>query len=838
MHLPAILLRGSRLAALAGFACVLCAGVLMPASAANAQLGALEAKRQLAEEENSAPPVKLVVADVSNLAEDETFEDEIVVIEVEIPVQVIAGGKPVRGLQKGNFELWDRGQRREILAFEAIDLRVPKAPAGRANKRNRAVVVSETVAEPAPPEESVAPERHFLALFDLVNARGNWISRAVKSVRKMLAEQLHPADRMAVATMGQNGAVLLLGFTEEREKLSVALDMVEATVDRDVKAYRQARESMSREQRQTLDELAASMGAPAALALGGSLALLDMPTPDALGADLNQVGFMEADSQIAVEAVEAFQIGATLETGRQLSDQRARFRSLERLITLLRGVPGQRYLLNFSAERGDFQQAISGGTLSRDSKSTLVGPGLLDSFHDLVSEFRRSGWVIHSFNLAGVPAAGGVTADGPTFGGPPPTLTNGGALFYLSNETGGRLYENFNRIEVATERLLEQTSVTYRLIFQAPELRRDGRYHDVDVKLVSTDQVAIPKKARVLARKGFYSPKPNKTLSDIERLMKETEELFYGPPEHALDGTLTTMVVPAGDEQRRVVLIGSVDLNPLLDELQDGPTRARMQVEVQALALCHPLAATGNETVSDQGVETFGRQNVADMFRETMELPWRDESSRLREGFRFVGDLIVPGDDHSCEARLRIRPKTRRGRARPGLLEGASLPARSGEHLAVGYFVAGSSRNATPHRSRPYLARERDGTVVQDPNSPLVVTANQVFLPLISPTVEPTPDAPSQLGVVFRVYGDAPTPGEPEFRVIDSSSGLESRAALRLQSAKPTADGAVFLGVLEIADRSSGDYQLVIQWRSSAPESQPVTVELPFSVAASQVAGG
>ena len=54
----------------------------------------------------------------------EEFAERIVVTEVEIPVRVLVDGRPLRGLDADDFELFDRGVRQEILSFEEMDLAI------------------------------------------------------------------------------------------------------------------------------------------------------------------------------------------------------------------------------------------------------------------------------------------------------------------------------------------------------------------------------------------------------------------------------------------------------------------------------------------------------------------------------------------------------------------------------------------------------------------------------------------------------------------------------------------------------------------------------------------
>src|SRR5258708_14247396 len=51
------------------------------------------------------------------------------VVAVEVPVQVVRGGEPVRGLTAADFEVYDGRQRLPLTSFEVLDLRARQGQA-------------------------------------------------------------------------------------------------------------------------------------------------------------------------------------------------------------------------------------------------------------------------------------------------------------------------------------------------------------------------------------------------------------------------------------------------------------------------------------------------------------------------------------------------------------------------------------------------------------------------------------------------------------------------------------------------------------------------------------
>lgn len=63
-----------------------------------------------------------LLPDAALAGPQERFEGATEVIEVELPVHVVAGGEPVRGLIAEDFEVYEGKRRKRITGFEVIDL--------------------------------------------------------------------------------------------------------------------------------------------------------------------------------------------------------------------------------------------------------------------------------------------------------------------------------------------------------------------------------------------------------------------------------------------------------------------------------------------------------------------------------------------------------------------------------------------------------------------------------------------------------------------------------------------------------------------------------------------
>src|SRR6185295_17817162 len=143
----------------------------------------------------------------SGSAAAQTFAGATEVVVVEVPVQVVKDGEPVRGLTAADFEVFDGRKKVPVTGFEVLDL-AASAPAGAA----------------AEAQIPASARRHFLLLFDLTFSEPSALSKA-RDAAKDVVKTLHPTDLMAVATYSSmQGPQLVLGFTPDRQQITTAID--------------------------------------------------------------------------------------------------------------------------------------------------------------------------------------------------------------------------------------------------------------------------------------------------------------------------------------------------------------------------------------------------------------------------------------------------------------------------------------------------------------------------------------------------------------------------------------------------------------------------------------
>ncbi len=451
------------------------------------------------------------------------FGEELSVTVVQVPVRVHRDGVPVAGLTAADFEVYDNGERRELSSFEVVDLR----PTG-----------SRPASSADGDEDATTQGRRLLLLVDFAYSPSQELMRALRSMERMVAEQLHPADRMAIATYShRRGVQVLVGFTDDRPQLLSALQGIRATLELGPRAARGRKRGEPLTQREPavdLARLSASLGAGAALAVTeldpeqepavrGALWSSFVATLPAVQVDDGTTLPEGPASGVAFLTAEAMadSLASDANTRTELTKMRLLASNLSGLATLLRGVGGQKLLLWVS--RG-FPSFLLEEQASAELETTLFEP------------FRRAGWQIETLDIRGVPDAfgGSLPGLGLPEGAPPPATVafQAHTLLYVARGTGGEVYENYADLADATRSVLARTELTYLLGFTVADQRADGRYRKLEVRLRGGNRGA-----RLTHREGYYAAKPERSRTDLEQRLDVAERLFGGEEGGTLEAT-------------------------------------------------------------------------------------------------------------------------------------------------------------------------------------------------------------------------------------------------------------------------------------------------------------
>ncbi|HVS64053.1 MAG TPA: hypothetical protein VMT85_11195 [Thermoanaerobaculia bacterium] len=674
----------------------------------------------------------LLLSASSGLAQPaDTFADRLRVLEIEVPVHVLLGGAPVRGLEAADFRVLDRGEPREIVGFDVIDLSGPD------------------VADPALPDSGAGAlppaqaSRSFLTIIDFVNNQGGYLSRSIAALRTMVAEQMQPTDRMALIGLGSRGtAGIVTGFTSDRERLGHALDYLDALADRKGKRQRVAIAALSASAPRSPGEQAQAYGRSAVEAFGRELAsvlitagpAIDAGMADEVGAQLGGGAARSVGSGVE----DAFALGASMVNYQRYRDTQLYAEALGNLGALLRGVSGQKHALLLS-QGPPFDTFVTetGGAFSppRDG-----GAGVATSIETMTEQLSRSGWRIHTLGQG---------------------LGFNPSLFYLANETGGTAFENYNRLEVATADLLEQTSVTYLLRILASDVVADGARHQLAVELVEP----IPG-VEIRHRPHYYAPRSGGELSDVDRRIADAERRLERSARILRAGVLA-QPVRESDQWTRILLgvsIGAAEIREISD-------RGAVDLEIFV---------------------TEGSRESADSLLYRVELDGEALGRLPAGGLAFIGDLVVPAD--AARLDLLVTAEDRR-LSRSIAIDGGAGAVQA---LAPLFFVA---------RGERLLLREaRDGAAFEWP----LRMGREEVVPWIDPAIE----RGERLGAMLWLVGELPARLPTPVLLLAGDGGLRADAEGALEVREPQRDGdrAAFLAVLDTTELPPGAYRLEVLW--------------------------
>lgn len=484
-------------------------------------------------------------------AQQETFEGATEVIEVQVPVNVVdRNGEPVRGLTAEDFAVFDQGDRQELTGFEVIDLDVLE-PATATKS-----AVDDLVPAPA--------RRHFFLLFDLTFATPASVIKARRAAREFVLEELHPTDLAAVATFSMDvGPRLIVTFTPDRAQLARAIDTLGAP--------------RLLQQEAAVDPLRFMIESPSRAAMSSTFNEGTGPT-DTLASGVREAvqAYLNVIGDEIERAEKSYRRGRVASWMSALGDMAKMLGSVEgrkHVVLFSEGFDGRLMLGRgpdpYDEEAQEDQLALQTGQhWMVDSDDIYGNTALQNHVTRMMEEFRRADCLIQAVDISGL---GTDSAEDRRA-----SSTGQDALFYMANETGGTLFENANDLGHELDEVLERSSVTYLLSFSPDDLKPDGTYHRLKVRLTKD----LPRGTDVSHRSGYYAPRPFKELHPLEKSLITSDAIASAAPRDSLD--LNVLVAPfrANEERAYVPVIIEVDGEKLLAGLEEDKLSAEIYAYV------------------------------------------------------------------------------------------------------------------------------------------------------------------------------------------------------------------------------------------------------------------
>jgi VWFA-related protein len=126
----------------------------------------------------------------------------------------------------------------------------------------------------------------------------------------------------------------------------------------------------------------------------------------------------------------------------------------------------------------------------------------------------------------------------------------------LAYDTGGVFFENDNDLEAGFRKTAGLADAFYLLAFSPQNLKHDGAFHPIKVKLVSSKGLSVQ------ARHGYYAPKRSEDPASQER--EEIREAVFSQEEtHNLPIDVHTQFFMRTESDARITVLTSIDLHPL-----------------------------------------------------------------------------------------------------------------------------------------------------------------------------------------------------------------------------------------------------------------------------------
>lgn len=397
-----------------------------------------------------------------------------------------AEGKPVEGLRKEDFRLFDQGKEQTIAQFDVETALPPPSGSALAHAPDQSL-------------PSTAPAiRSFIALyFDDLNSSDADIIQARDAADHYLAANLRPNNQVAVFTSGQ----VLSDFTSDPQRIHEALLKLHVSA----RSLAQDHYCPDLSDFQALqitqnDEGALAVATDeAAHCEGGVL----MP-PGGMGG----AGLTNAGGGIATMVIRTLAQNIVNQSGEQA---RVNLQQLEQVVKHLSQMPGLRTLILVSpgflsqSEQYPLDRLTDHALRSQVVISALDPKGLAI----LMREADTSRSYIPATNPGILEAARRVDSQR--------ELVATAVLANLAQGTGGEFFHNSNDLKAGFG-ALAGSSVYYILAFAPSGMKQDNKFHELKVALAEKE-----KGLRIRARRGYFASREGEAAPEAAAVAQAKE---------------------------------------------------------------------------------------------------------------------------------------------------------------------------------------------------------------------------------------------------------------------------------------------------------------------------
>jgi VWFA-related protein len=470
-----------------------------------------------------------------------------------VPVRVVvhdASGHAVENLQKDDFQLKQDGKLQFITHFSVVtpgsaDKQVargeaiPLPPDPTSYSLTDSTAGDATKPGPAAAGSLTIPTRFVALLFDDTHLETGDLLRTKVAALRFIDSSVKPNERLAVYTISGHNQV---DFTDDHVKIR---DAITHLIYNPVGAYDPATQHDCLQITYYQADLIQNKNDQQALAAA---------TADAVACAVAMSGTSQGAQQQATGMV-ASTVAEVINAG-QINTQYA-VKRLQEVVRRVAALPGQRSIV-------------------------LVSPGFLTSTYEydvsqVIDKANHSDIFINTLDARGlytVDPIGDITQDAPLRAN---AATSGLSLQYrvteqqvdsdvlsdLAYSTGGFYFRNNNDLDAGFRTTAAEPEVSYLLAFVPNNLKNDGKFHSISVKLTTKEKYTVQ------ARKGFFAPKRGETP---EQLAKQDIEdaLFSQEEQQSLPIQLHLQYYKTDAQNAQLSVLTHVDLTKVGFEKSEG----------------------------------------------------------------------------------------------------------------------------------------------------------------------------------------------------------------------------------------------------------------------------
>jgi VWFA-related protein len=441
-----------------------------------------------------------------------------------------AQGATVDNLHKEDFQLFDHGKLQNILHF-SLEKPAPKAPPAAPKPAEK----------PAEPEEettaAAATPRRFVGLyFDDVNTTFGDLVPARDAADHFLTTSLLPGDRVALFTSsGQKQ----LDFTADVAQIHKALfDLLpRPSIGHDpscdaIPPYEAW--------------LIVDHNDPTALAVAEARYVNCNPCPNDNLQELQQC--LTSAQQRAQGMAPGYLAQAEIEASTVL-------RGVEAVIRRLATMPGQRSVVIVSAGFLSETLQFELGQLADRALRVNIILNALDA-RGLYTDPQVADVNVRMAALLGQQLTSSPILTAPRTLAVESARHQSDGIESLARDTGGLFFHNSNDMGEGFRELTAAPETFYVLSFSPQNLKTDGAFHPLQVKLVSGKGLTVQ------ARKGYYAPrKPNDPA--VQEKEEIREAVFSQDETNELPIDVHTQFFMKSETEARITVLTRIDLRPL-----------------------------------------------------------------------------------------------------------------------------------------------------------------------------------------------------------------------------------------------------------------------------------